>query len=183
MKRLRNILLIILLLALIGGGVYFYLDHKKPAEVEVQPARVSDIRSMVQLCAVEIYNEVPVKDTVNNKMIFAIQKQEGSISFDIEKLQVDTVGDTIRVVLPPEIVEVRESTSPDSWEVVDTKGLNLFTSSKLSVDEENQVKRKLQATARARLYKDGVVKRAREEASENLKRLLEQAYRKPVVVS
>ena len=44
---------------------------------------------MVRLCAVDIYSEVPVLDTIDNKVMFAVQKQKGSVLFDIENMQVD----------------------------------------------------------------------------------------------
>ena len=155
-------------------------------KIEVSPGVVHDIKSYVRLCSVDIYTEVPVLDTINDKVIFGIQKQSGNISFDIEGLRADTVGDTVRVVLPREIVEIYESTEPNSWEVVDTKNistLGFLKSSRLTAEEENVVKRNIKARSLRRLNEDGTIKRARTEAAENLRSLLEKVYRKPVVVS
>lgn len=155
-------------------------------KIEVSPGVVHDIKSYVRLCSVDIYTEVPVLDTINDKVIFGIQKQSGNISFDIEGLRADTVGDTVRVVLPREIVEIYESTEPNSWEVVDTKNistLGFLKSSRLTAEEENMVKRNIKVRSLRRLNEDGTIKRARTEAAENLRSLLEKVYRKPVVVS
>ena len=48
-------------------------------------------------------------DTINNKVMFAVQKQKGSISFDIENMQVDAEGDTVKITLSPEIVDLYEA--------------------------------------------------------------------------
>ncbi len=134
----------------------------------------------------EIYNEVPVLDTVNFKVIFAVQKQSGSISFDVENLNVDDSGDTIRIQLPREIVNLYESTDKNAWQVMDTKAIGpmaIFRSNKLTVEEENRVKAKLKAKSISRLYNNGTVRKARKDAVENLTRLMEGLYQKTVIVS
>ncbi len=158
---------------------------KREPKVEVSPGVVHDIASYARLISVDLYAEVPVLDTINNKVIFGIQKQSGSISFDIEGLRADTVGDTVRVTLPREIIELYESTEPHAWEVVDTKNistLGFIKSSRLTAEEENAVKRNIRARSIRRLEADGTIKRARAEAAANLRDLLEKVYRKPVVV-
>lgn len=159
---------------------------KPEPKVEVSPGHIHNIESYVRLCSVDIYSEVPVLDTINNKVIFGIQKQSGSISFDIEGLRADTVGDTVRVTLPREIVEIYESTAPDSWRVVDTKNistLGFLKSSRLSAEEENVVKSRIREHTVRRLHKDGTIARARREGAENLRHFLEKVFRKPVVVT
>ncbi|MDE6741373.1 MAG: hypothetical protein K2J58_03470, partial [Muribaculaceae bacterium] len=144
------------------------------------------VKEMVRLCSMEIYNEVPVLDTVNFKVMFAIQKQSGSISFDVEHLIVNDSGDTVRIQLPREIVEVNESTEKNSWLVMDTKAIgpmSILRSNKFSLEEENRVKAKLKANSIKRLYSNGTVRQARKDAVDNLTRLMETAYRKPVIVS
>lgn len=155
-------------------------------DIEVFKARPGVIKEMARLCSMDIYNEVPVLDTVNSKVIFAVQKQSGSISFDLDGLSVDDSGDTVRAVLPREIVDVYESTEKNSWQVIDTKVIGpmaILRSPKMSVTEENMVKRKAKGKAIARLYRNGTVRKARKEGAENMRRLLELAYRKPVVVT
>lgn len=170
--------------AFIGWQIYRYFQ--RPEEIEVMPSRPGDVKEMVRLCSMEIYNEVPVLDTVNFKVIFAVQKQSGSISFDIENLEIDDLGDTVRIQLPREIVEVNESTEKDSWEVIDTKAIgpmSILRSNKFTLEEENRVKSKLKAKAVRRLYANGTVKQARKDAVDNLTRLMQTVYRKPVIVT
>lgn len=186
-KNMKKLIWPIAIMIVIAGAIILAisLTPKKKEKVEVAPGKIHDIEAYVRLCSVDIYSEVPVLDTVNNKVIFGIQKQNGNISFDIEGLRADTIGDTVRVVLPKEIIEIYESTEPNSWEVIDTKNistLGFLKSSRLTADEENAVKRKIRLRTVNRLCKDGTVRRAREEAASNLKTLLEKVYRKPVTV-
>ncbi|MDE7115870.1 MAG: hypothetical protein K2O56_05545 [Muribaculaceae bacterium] len=130
-------------MAIVAGFIYFHLKSPAKTDIETGKARTNEIESMARLCAVDIYSEIPVLDTIDDKVIFGIQKQSGSISFDIDKLKVDTLGDTVRIILPPEIVELYESTEDNSWEVIDTKNigvLGVLRSDKLTDREENMVK-------------------------------------------
>lgn len=185
MKRIITLLLVIAALAAIGAAIYLRMPPERK-EIEVSEGRISDLQTMVRLCSTEIYNEVPVLDTINNKVIFAVQKQRGSISFDLENLQADTSGDTVRITLPREIVELREATDRNSWEVIDTKAIGplaIFHSDKLTVEEENAVKARQKKASKERLYRNGTIRRARREAAENLRRLAEHLYRKPTTVA
>lgn len=181
MKLIRN-LIILAILAAAGVAVYFYL-HTTNKTIEVSSGKINAIETMAELCTIELYNEIPVKDTVNNKVLFGIQKQRGKVSFDLEKIQVDSTGDTIRVILPPEIVEVNEATEDNSWQVIDSKGLALFTSNKLTAEEENLIKSKIRRNSINALYKNGTIERARAEGVKNLQTLMEKVYRKPVSVT
>ncbi|MDE5584860.1 MAG: tetratricopeptide repeat protein [Muribaculaceae bacterium] len=185
-KTLKYIIPLVILAVLAFLGWQFYRYFQRPEEIEVLPSRPGDVKEMVRLCSMEIYNEVPVLDTVNFKVMFAVQKQSGSISFDIEHLNVDDSGDTVRIQLPREIVEVNESTEKNSWQVIDTKAIGpmaILRSNKFSLEEENRVKAKLKANSIKRLYSNGTVRQARKDAVDNLTRLMEAAYRKPVIVT
>lgn len=173
------------LLGIIACIVIFliYVPRTSEAIIEVEKGKVNKIDDMAQLCTVDVYSEVPVLDTVNNKVIFAIQKQQGSISFDMEGMEIDDEGDTLRVTLPPEIIDIKESTKDNSWEVVDTRSLKLFGSSNFSEEEEATVKAKLKDKAVRLLYDNGTVERARKEAVDNLTTFLGVIYGKPVIVS
>ena len=184
-KVLKYILPLILAVALAFLGWQFYRHFQKPEEIEVFPSQPGDIKEMARLCSMEIYNEVSILDTVNSKVMFAVQKQSGSISFDMENMQIDDSGDTIRIVLPREIVEVYESNEKNAWEVIDTKAIGpmaFLRSNKFTTTEENRVKSKIKAKAIRRLYSNGTVRQARKDAVVNLTRLMEGIYRKPVVV-
>ncbi len=171
---------------LVAAGVY--MVHKvKTADpektYEVAEGKVADLRQLAEICTVDIYSEVPVLDTVNQKVLFGIQKQRGSVSFDLEKLQVNADGDTVRVVLSPEIVELYESTDSNSWEVVDTKSLRLLGNGRLTAEEDNLVKSHIRAKSIRELYRNGTIRRARAEACTNLQSLYSRIYRRPVVVT
>lgn len=186
MKKFLKYLTAPLIAAIVAIGLYIYFSHNKEDDITIERGSISDIRTMAQLCAVDFYSEVPILDTINQKVIFAIQKQTGSISFDLENMPVNTEGDTIRLTLPPEIIEIHEATERDSWQVIDTKNigfLGAIRSDRLTLSEENKVKAKAQANARRRLYEEDTVRRARSEAAEILKSLMEKIHRKPVVVS
>lgn len=185
-KTLKYIIPLVVLAVLAFLGWQFYRYFQRPEEIEVFPSRPGDVKEMVRMCSMEIYNEVPVLDTVNFKVMFAVQKQSGSISFDIEHLNVDDSGDTVRIQLPREIVEVNESTEKNAWQVIDTKAIGpmaILRSNKFSLEEENRVKAKLKAKSIKKLYSNGTVRQARKDAVENLTRLMEAAYRRPVMVT
>lgn len=183
-KAIINTILIlaaVLLITVIANR----LIRPKEAKIEVSAGRVSDIESMVRLCSVEIYSEVPVLDTIHDKVLFAIQKQRGSISFDLSDLKADTAADTIRVVLPREIIDLYEATDDNSWQVIDTKAIGklaVFRSDRLNLQEENAVKAKVKEKSIRYLRENGTVARARKQAAGNLRLFLEKIYRRPVIV-
>ena len=181
MIKLIRLVLWIAAVAALAVGVYL-ITRKDKDPYDVGKARISDIESMARLCTIDIYNEAPVLDTINNKVIFAIQKQRGSISFDLDSLDTSYSGDTVIVTLPRDIVEIHESTDPDSWQVIDTKSLALFVKDRMSLQEENAVKSKIRSRAIRQLYENGTVARARSEAAANLRSLLEMSLRHPVRV-
>ncbi|MBD5290569.1 MAG: hypothetical protein HDS24_00625 [Bacteroides sp.] len=183
-KNITIFLLAALIIAGIGIWVWSSVSTRnKEPEVTVAPAKMSHLGAIARLCTVELYAEVPVLDTIGNKVIFGIQKQRGRISFDIENLDIDPTADTIRVRLPKEHIEIYESTEPGSWEVVDTKNLSLIGSSKMTAEEENAVKRRIAENSRKRMYADGTVKRARKEGRATLSRLLAAFYNRTAIVS
>lgn len=184
-KALKYIILLVFAIAMafLGWQIYRYLQ--RPEEIEVLPSKPGDIKEMARLCSMEIYNEVSILDTVNSKVMFAVQKQSGSITFDMENMQIDDSGDTIKIILPREIVEVYESNEKGAWEVIDTKAIGpmaFMRSNKFTTAEENRVKSKIKAKAIRRLYSNGTVRQARKDAAENLTRLMEGVYRKPIIV-
>ncbi len=162
-KLLRNTIIIVVIAAA-AAILYFRFDNPDKT-IEVGKGQVADVKTMAQLCTVDLYNEVPVLDTINGKVLFAIQKQRGSVSFDMENMQVDAQGDTVRIILSPEIIEINEATEENSWQVVDTKNLSMnpFASDKLTDAEENQIKANLKRNAKKLLYQNGTVERARAE--------------------
>lgn len=180
-------LIVLAAIAIVALALFFWLGAPKRS-IEVGKGQISDVKTMAQLCTVDLYNELPVLDTINNKVLFAIQKQRGSVSFDLENMQVNIEGDTVRVILSPEIVEINEATEDNSWQVIDSKnislnGLNLLASDKLTDEEENQIKANIKAKSKKILYHNGTIERARAEGVKNLQTLMTKVYRKPVVVT
>lgn len=182
-KIYKYIILLVCLAVVAVAGVLVYYHFNSEPEYIVEKGKIADIRQMARLCSVDIYREVVVVDTVGTKVMCAIQKQQGSVTFDLDSLASDLSADTVRVVLPRETVEINESTEPNSWQVIDTRNMSLIGSGTFTAAEDNAVKSKLKARAIRSVYKDGIVKRARAEARENLRNLLAQLTGKPVIVS
>lgn len=195
-KTIIFYLIIFLAICAIGCGVYFWLHRNLPEteeKITIEPGKIVDLRPLAELCAMEIYRETVIADTINGKVIYGIQKQQGRITFNIEdmpdKVQAaidneDSIAlDTLRIILPKEKVSVYESSAPDSWRVVDTKSLKLFGSSKMTSSEENKVKERAIIRTKRRLYEDGTVKRARKEAATTLSQLASAMTGRPVIVA
>lgn len=186
-KKTKLILTAIVVIAVVAAALYLYFSLSSPKKtIDVDKGKVSRIETMARLCTVDIYSEVTVLDTINDKVMFAIQKQKGSVSFDLEKLKVDADGDTVQITLPPEIVELYESTDKNSWEVIDTKAIGrmaMFRSDKFTIAEENAVKAKIKEKSTKLLYRNGTIERARAEGARNLQSLMEMVYDKPVLVT
>lgn len=184
-KNKKLILIAVAVIAAIAVGLYFSFSSPKRT-IDVSKGQISKIETMAQLCAIEIYSEVPVLDTINNKVMFAVQKQKGSVSFDLENMQMDADGDTVKITLSPEIVELYEATEENSWEVIDTKAIgsmSMFRSDKFTDDEENAIKANIKENSKKLLYHNGTIERARAEGARNLQTLMEKVYNKPVKVT
>lgn len=150
--------------------------------VKLTPARVSEIKSMVELQTVEIYEELPLKGSIGKRHLVGRMAMEGTVGFNLEKLQVAERGDTIVVTLPPAKVTLRESTQPGAYQVIDTWSDDLMGSAQFSTAEENVMKRKLLEGAERGIYNKGYVASARANAERSVKRLLEASTGRPVVV-
>lgn len=186
MIKTTRILIGALIVVALGAAAAYFLIPSRGKTIEVSEGRVSGIETLAQLCAVEFYSEVPILDTLHNKVMFAVQKQTGSISFDLDRLRVDDSGDTIRITLSPEIVELYEATDDNSWEVIDTKAIGPVAplmSDKFTIEEENAIKSKIRHRSKKLLYHNGTVARARKEGAANLQAMMEKVYRRPVVVT
>ncbi len=182
MMNKKNIFIGGSIIAIVAIGLYFTFASPKKS-IDVSKGKINKIETMAQLCAIDIYSEVPVLDTINNKVIFAVQKQKGSVSFDLENMQIDTEGDTVKITLSPEIIDLYEATEDNSWEVIDTKGLGVFTSNTLTDEEENAIKANIKKNSKKLLYHNGTIERARVEGARNLQTLMEKVYKKPVKVT
>lgn len=182
MKKLIKPLLIVIAIIAVAASLYgvFIFPHNS---IDVSKGKINKVETMVELCSIDFYNEIPIKDTIANWEFFAKQKQRGSILFDIENLNLSNEGDTLKIVLPPEIVEIMESTDDDSWVSYDSKDLRTGRWAKASTELWSQVKKNALEHSKARLYEDGTIERARAEGALNLQELMEKVYRKPVLVT
>ena len=184
-KNKKLILIAVVAIAVIAIGLYFSFASPNKS-IDVSKGQISKVETMAQLCAIDIYSEVPILDTINNKVMFAVQKQKGSVSFDLENMQMDSDGDTVKIVLSPEIVDLYEATEDNSWEVIDTKAIgtmSMFKSDKFTDEEENAIKANIKKNSKKLLYHNGTIERARAEGARNLQTLMEKVYNKPVKVT
>jgi hypothetical protein len=185
---MKKNLTIVILAALLTGALTLIIwlivrPSDKEPEVTTTPARIVDVKAVARLVSMDIYREETVVDTVGSKVICAIAKLRGQITFDLDSLSADPDADTVRIKLPRENIKLYEAVDRGAWQVVDTRSLKFLGSSKLTVGEENAVKRGVIAKARTRLYKDGTVTRTRKEAASNLSQTLSMMLRRPVIVT
>lgn len=165
--------------------IVFISLHEHKVEITTREARIKDIKAVAQLSSIEIYNDVPIVDTINNKVMFAMQKQKGNIAFDLEKIIIDSESDTVKIILSPEIVNLYESTEPKSWQVLDSKAIgwnSMFRSDEITDKEESILKGKIKERSIKQLYSSGVIERARSEGAITLQGFMELLYRKPVKI-
>lgn len=174
--------------AILLGGILLIVSlnrksSRQSGDLTVDGAMVKEVESMVRLCSMDIYEETPVKATIGNRHLFGRITLKGSITFDLERIALKMSGDTLRVQLPPEKVEILESTDKDSYIVIDTWNDRFMGSGSFTTAEENKIKEKVKQNAIKSIYRKGYVKRARAEAAENLTAMLSALTSKPVVVT
>lgn len=174
MKTIYKTIIALAILAVLALGLWIWLSPKA-SRVTVSPAMIEDVKQMVQLSTLRIYEEVPVKGKVGSRHLVAKLALEGSVDFDLEKLRFEEKGDTVTVTLPPEIVTLRESTRPGSYVVIDTWNDNFFGSGNISVKEENRMKELTLENAKKQLYAKGCVRQVRADAVRSVRSLLSAA--------
>lgn len=185
--KTKKIFPIIAAAILLGGILLIVSLNRKSSQqsgdLTIDGAMVKEVESMVRLCSMDIYEETPVKATIGNRHLFGRITLKGSITFDLERIVLKMSGDTLRVQLPPEKVEILESTDKDSYIVIDTWNDRFMGSGSFTTAEENIIKEKVKQNAIKSIYRKGYVKRARAEAAENLTAMLSALTSKPVVVT
>ena len=170
-------MLVVLIIVILAAAVVLLwpsgADTAPMTKRTITEARVKQIREMVRLQSLEIYEETSMRDTVNGKGIFATVRLTGTVSYDLEKLHIDSIGrDSIRITLPPEKVELLESTEPGSYRVVDVwDARHPLLPASLSASEENTAKTRLVARKQRLAYDRGYVREARAGARETLQKL------------
>lgn len=167
---MKKIIALIILLAAVAGATYWWTESRH-VTADTIPATVEDVKGMVKLCALEINDEVPMRDSINGKWIFAKGKLNGYVRFDLEQLRYEQTGDTLVVYLPPESVDIYESTEPGAYRVFDSWDNTLLGRGELTTAEENILKQRLKSRYIADIYRKGYVKHARKSAVETLSQL------------
>lgn len=183
MKKIVSIITVALLLAVVAGAAVYFIKKGNEPKITTEPARIVDVRELADLCTVEILSDIPVKGNIGTRHFFARQTIKGAISFPLDSLTIGSATDTISIYLPPEKVDLLESTAPNSFRVIDVWNTNMLASSTLSNNEENYIKRKAINSATSRLYLDGTVAKARAEACSQLEDLLGMTLHRTVVVA
>ncbi|MDE6258568.1 MAG: DUF4230 domain-containing protein [Muribaculaceae bacterium] len=171
-KILKWTTLLLVVVGIIFLVIWLRRSREEVPVAKMEPARIVDVRPMVKLCSVEIYEDVPIKAHIGTRHIFAKTALTGSITFDVKKTEQRWEGDTLVVTLPPEVVEIKESTDSGSYRVIDTWNDRLLGSSNFTSAEENEIKRKVVEAWRSAIYNRGYVARARKEAKSNLASML-----------
>lgn len=169
-KLLLNILFFVLI-ALVCW--LFYRSCSNKSNKRILPAKMEEIKQTVKLSSLEIITEEIYKDTINNKIAVSRTRSKTRINFDIENLEMLEQGDTTVIFLPPEIIEIFES-SNDGYQLLDVwhvqhpdDPINIT----LTNAEENEYKRRAKKYITQQMYDKGYVTRARQNAMNSLVKL------------
>ncbi len=181
MRKIIKPLIYLAIVILAMGAIYAFFIYPQTG-VSVGKGQINKVKTMVELCTIDFYNEVAITDTISNWVLFGKQKQRGSISFDLENLEVDYNNDSAKIIHPPEIIEIMEATEVNSWESVDSKDLRDFRWAKAPIEIWNLAKKNAMENSKRNLYENGTVERARTEGAQSLQELMEKVYRKPIKV-
>lgn len=180
--RILRLAVVLAVIAIVAVLAVMYVRSPKTSDVRLRDARIADIRAMARLCTVDFYEDVPIRASIGRRHLFGRATMTGTIGFDMDSIGVDSRGDTLVVTLPPEAVEIYESTAPDSYMVIDTWNDNMLGPSTFTTAEENAIKSRVKGLVERAVYRKEYVRRARAEAVANLKSMLSAATGRPVIV-
>ena len=164
-------IILIVVLAL-GGGLFLWRSSTESTNMAISETKLSEIKDMLKLCTMEVRDDVAIKDSINGKWIFAKATVNGYIRFDLEKLDYQVKNDSVFIILPPEEIEIYESSANNSYEVIDTWNASMLDLRRMTAAEETAIKKRMARKYKASFYDKGYVKRARASAVETLSRLL-----------
>lgn len=183
-KWLKRILYIILAILLIVGTVLLWRSCSKSqsedySDVVTHAMTVRSIEEILKLSTGELYQEIPMVDTIDGMVIAYVIQARTYIDFDIEQLPTQVVGDTLYVQLPPEEVTPHEL----GYQVVDVHALRQgFFKKTLSAEQENRAKRRIPQRLIDEVYRSGYIRNARQQAREELARFLSVTHPTVIVV-
>lgn len=75
MTKITKIIIAVVATVIVVALLYFYFGSSNKT-IDVSKGKINKVEMMAQLCAIDIYSEIPILDTINNKVIFAVQKTE-----------------------------------------------------------------------------------------------------------
>lgn len=174
---------VLLVITAVACGIYIWKSSSAVSHVKMRRATVAELKSMAELCTLEIHEEVPVRASIGPRHLFASESVNCSVLFDMEKAVQTESGDTLMVELPAPRLSVTESTDAGSYRVIDTWNDNLLGSSHFTTAEENALKARALKSVTDMIVRKGYVARATEEAQANVKSMLEALLQRPVEVS
>ena len=182
---MKKLYLLIAFLAVVAALLFYTWWQASPEvdKVKMQSAKIADIRKMAELCTVDFYEDLPIKASIGPRHIFAKTTVTFSISFDLEKIDMQERNDTLFIKLPQEKIEILESTAPGSYLVYDTWSDNFLGKTNFTTAEENRIKAKVIDNFSKTVRNRGYVKEARAEARRNLADMLHTLTGNPVVVN
>lgn len=173
------ILIVVLALA---GGLYLWRSSAGSTNMAISETKLAEIKDMMKLCSMEVRDDVAIKDSINGKWIFAKTTVNGYIRFDLEKLDYEVRDDSVIILLPPEEIEIYESSANNAYEVIDTWNASLLDMRRMTADEETAIKKRMAKKYKASFYDKGYVRRARASAVETLNHLLSMMDPKITVI-
>lgn len=164
--------LLTLIVILAAGAIILWRNSQASTNMSISETKLSEIKDMVKLCSLEVRDDIAIRDSINGKWIFAKNTVNGYVRFDLEKLDYQTRNDSIVIFLPPEEIEVYESSRDNSYEVIDTWNQSLLDLRNLTAAEETAIKKRVADRYKASFYEKGYVSRARSSAVATLSTLL-----------
>lgn len=165
-------LLLTLIVILAAAAIILWRNSQASTNMSISETKLSEIKDMVKLCSLEVRDDIAIRDSINGKWIFAKNTVNGYVRFDLEKLDYQTRNDSIVIFLPPEEIEVYESSRDNSYEVIDTWNQSLLDLRNLTAAEETAIKKRVANRYKASFYEKGYVSRARSSAVATLSTLL-----------
>lgn len=165
-------LLLTLIVILAAAAIILWRNSQASTNMSISETKLSEIKDMVKLCSLEVRDDIAIRDSINGKWIFAKNTVNGYVRFDLEKLDYQTRNDSIVIFLPPEEIEVYESSRDNSYEVIDTWNQSLLDLRNLTAAEETAIKKRVADRYKASFYEKGYISRARSSAVATLSTLL-----------